>query len=1017
MHRQRIIMLTLLLSIFRLLPVMGNDSAIDKRIAAYVTTAMKDAHIPGISLVWVSDGQPTIRCYGMADIGNGEKVSPSTLFQLGSCSKAFTALAIMQLQQGGWLGLDDPVSKYIPWLQFRYKNKEVPVSIGQLLHHTSGVPWRTISKIPVADGEDALEKTVRQLVGQELGSLPGKKYEYATINYDVLALIIQNIVHRPFEEYVRKNIMDPLGLTSTTIGAPKDDRLMAKGYKMGFFRPRPYQPPSFKGNNAAGYVISNAEDMGRWLRFQLGLTDEKMFQQARMTQMRDETVSPHDMSFYAMGWDATLDGTGGISHSGLNPNFTSYIGLRPTKKTGVVVLANSNSNYTAIIGANILKLLAGEEITKDINADDGTDRAFSIISMVLGVYCLIVMAFLVNIIIGIMKRRRIYTAISPDRIGKFASTLLPILPLLYGLYILPKVMGGFSWAVAMVWTPASFEIAVGMILLSIGLSYLVFFITMLFPQQHPFKRIAPPILLMSVISGIANMLLIVLITSALNSAIELKYLVFYYTLIFGIYFLARRFVQVNLIRFSRGIVYETRLKLFEKIFSTSYQKFEKIDIGRVYTALNEDVGTIGESTNMIVTLITSVFTAAGVFLYLTSIAFWATLLTVLLIGALSVVYYFVSRSTNVYFEKARDTRNDFMLLTSNMIEGFKELSLHRKKKVEYKADISNAADEYRKKISTAHIRFVNASLIGESLLIILLGAVVFAIPRLFPGIQIAKLMSFVIVLLYLIGPINSILSSVPALMQLKIAWTRIQQFLAELPANLDLKKALRPVEQTIQCLEVSGVVFRHGDRNGQHGFAIGPINLTVNSGEILFIIGGNGSGKTTLAKILTGLYEPDEGQLLIDGKTVSAAQLSEHYSAVFSPFCLFEKLYNIDAEKKSEDIRKYLKLLDLDQKVRITENKYSTTKLSGGQRKRLALLQCYLEDSPIYLFDEWAADQDPGYRNFFYRTLLPEMRKAGKIVIAITHDDHYFDVADKVLKMNHGKLEEYAGQLSLTTAL
>ena len=172
-----------------------------------------------------------------------------------------------------------------------------------------------------------------------------------------------------------------------------------------------------------------------------------------------------------------------------------------------------------------------------------------------------------------------------------------------------------------------------------------------------------------------------------------------------------------------------------------------------------------------------------------------------------------------------------------------------------------------------------------------------------------------------------------------------------------------------------------------------------------FLSEENGSGKTTLAKLLTGLYQPDEGKLFINDVPVESAHLSEYFSAAFSPAYLFEKLYNIDVAAKEEEVQKYLELLKLDEKVQISENTYSTIRLSGGQRKRLALLQCYLEDSPIYLFDEWAADQDPEYRRFFYHTLLPEMREMGKIVIAITHDDHYFHIADKVLKMNQGELE------------
>ncbi|MEM9920681.1 MAG: ATP-binding cassette domain-containing protein, partial [Bacteroidota bacterium] len=217
----------------------------------------------------------------------------------------------------------------------------------------------------------------------------------------------------------------------------------------------------------------------------------------------------------------------------------------------------------------------------------------------------------------------------------------------------------------------------------------------------------------------------------------------------------------------------------------------------------------------------------------------------------------------------------------------------------------------------------------------------------------------------------------------------------------------------IQSLQAEGICFQYDKKEDEAAFGIGPIDLEVKQGEILFIIGGNGSGKTTLAKMLTGLYQPDKGALKINGETVSNHELSEYFSTVFSPAHLFEKLYDIDYEAKKEAADEYLKKLQLDNKVTIKENKYNTIDLSGGQRKRLALLQCYMEDSPIYLFDEWAADQDPSYRNFFYRKLLPEMKAQGKIVIAITHDDHYFDVADKVMEMKYGHLSLYSVEDSL----
>ena len=1004
----RTISLAILASGFLFSTARAGDSTLDKRIFQYVEKTMREAHIPGLSLVINENGRSEVRCFGVTDLSTGKKVTPGTLFQLGSCSKAFTALGVLGLVQRGLIDPDAPVSVYLPWLHFVYRQQETPVTIRQLLHHTSGIPWTTISSIPQDTSKDALERTVRRLDGQVLTAAPGKRYEYATINYDILALVIETVTHRSFERYMQEAVLSPLGLEATTIGLPKDSSLLATGYKTGFFRPRAYRSPVFRGNNAAGYVISDAEDMAVWLQYQM-----RGDSLAKLSQQRDETVTLHNMSSYAMGWEVSLDGTGQVSHGGLNPNYTAYVGFRPHPGVGVVVLVNSNSPFTQVIGNNVLKMLSGETVVNEFDGDDGADRTLSMISILMSVYILVLLGFLGWVIVDIVKGKRIYERAVVGRRRKFATALLAIVPVLYGIYLLPAAMGGFSWPAAIVWSPMTLGTAVGLIGVALLLSYSIYFITLYFPQPDRFRKVAPRIILMSIVSGVANMLLIILISSSLNSGIAMKYLVFYYLLMFAIYFLGRRFVQTSLINFSRGVVYEIRLRMFDKIFATSFQKFEKIDIGRIYTALNEDVGTIGESTNTIVTLMTSFFTAAGAFLYLASIAFWATLLTFLLIGALSGIYYFVSRSTNKYFEQARDTRNDFVRLTSGMIEGFKELSMHRNKKLEYKQDIGEAANQYRIKISTALTRFVNASLIGESLLIILLGAVAFAIPKAFPGIQVSRIMSFVIVLLYLMGPINSILSSVPAVLQLKIAWQRIRQFLKEIPANQELQAITGPVDRHFEQLEVSGVSYRHGSA-GSQGFAIGPIDLEVHRGEILFIIGGNGSGKTTLAKLLTGLYDPDKGRILINGKPVGASRLSEYYSAVFSPFCLFEKLYNIDCTGKAAEIQRYLKLLGLDQKVTIENNKYSTVKLSGGQRKRLALLQCYLEDSPIYLFDEWAADQDPSYRNFFYRTLLPEMKRAGKTIIAITHDDNYFDVADRVMKMNQGQLEIYNAELALT---
>ena len=993
------------------------DIELSKGTEKEIRELMTDGKIPGLSLIMIRDGRLEIKSYGYADIAQKRPVTPSTLFQLGSCSKAFTALAVQRLVQRDSLRLNAYVSDYLPWWTATYKDSLVKITLLQLLHHTSGIPWQTISSIPETDDPDALEQTVRKITGVRLKELPGKKYEYATVNYDILALIIQKVTHQPFETYLQQYVIDALQLTHTTIGSPYDSSLMAAGYKIGLFRPRKYQAPVYKGNNAAGYVISDAEDMARWLKFQMGESSSSLYELAKHTQQRDETVPLHGMSSYAMGWDVSLSGNGEIHHDGLNPNFTTYIAFQPDKRTGVAVLANSNSNFTHLIGDKILKLLTGEEQLQKSDPGDGNDKAFSLISMIIAAYVLTLMVFLFRMTRDIIRRKREYSGRLAVQLRKWTWALLMVFPFLYGIYILPAAIAGFTWNSIFVWTPVSFEILCISMLAAIAISYLLYLISLLFPEKDPFKRIAPRILLISILSGVSNMILILLVTSALNTDIKLKYLVFYYVLALSLYLLGTRFVQVNLIKFTRGLIYDLRIRLIERIFSTSYQKFEKMDRGRVYTALNGDVETLGGSADQFIALTTNVFTAAGAFIYLASIAFWTAILTIALILIITVIYFLVSRSTRIYFQQARDTQNVFMRLVNGMIDGFKEISLHRNKKMEYKEDIASTAREYKEKISTAGIHFANAFLVGESSLIFLLGMVVFAIPELFPDIHDYTIMSFVIVVLYLIGPVNAILRSVPAIMQLRIAWNRLQQFSKEIPANLPPGIKQPPIDTNVDSIRAENVSFQYTAESEQHGFGIGPVILEVKSGEILFIIGGNGSGKTTFAKLLTGLYKPDEGRFLVNNKVVESAQLSEYFSTVFTPAYLFEKLYNIDVKEKTEDVKKYLDLLDLTGKVTISENKYSTINLSGGQRKRLALLQCYLEDSPIYLFDEWAADQDPGYRNFFYRTLLPEMKKRGKIIIAITHDDHYFDVADKVLKMKDGKLEPYDGEYPFTAEI
>lgn len=990
-----------------------------------VRQLMQKGKIPGLSLVVVREGEPVYRKgFGYAGLENQVPVTPETLFEIASCSKAFTALAALKLEQEGLLRLDEPFSTYLPWFYARYNDREYQVTLRQALHHTTGIRTGSLSLIPPGTGRDALEQTVRNLVGFPLEHVPGTHYEYATINYDIVGAVIEKVSGMTFEEYMAQHIFRPLGLTHSTVGVDRENppEGMAVGYKIGYSTPHKFEPPVYRGNNPAGYVISNAVDMGRWLQLHMGLleTDEVPgFRSLVQASHRpDLSVRPesNNMMSYGMGWFIDQYEGGGIFHAGLNPNFSAYVKLSPTRGMAVAVMANSNSQATEFIGDAVLALLQGRDVPLDVVFSDSIDKASSVISYILGIFLLLMFIFLVSVFVGIIRGRRGFEPLTWRKTVKLFVVPILSTPFLYGIYLLPGTIADASWETAMVWSPISFQWAVLLLLICLGASYIGFLLSILFPQENKYLKSAPMLVVLSMLTGGANAVVIFLITSSLYSNVDLVYLLYYFGLAMTLYIMGRKLVQTRLIKITYDIVYDLRMKLVKKIFYTSFQKFEKLDRGRILATLNDDTGQIGGTASVFVGLVTSLITVIGAFIYLSTIAFWATMLTTLVVAVIATLYYIVSRRTDRYFEEARDTQNVYMGLLDGLIDGFKELSLHLKKKNEYRDDIEHSSDLFREKSCVARIRYLHAFLIGESLLIVVLGSVSFAVPRLFPDISNITLMSFIMVLLYLIGPINSILNAIPGIMQLKVAWNRVKEFMEDIPANMDPSE-LVPLEgskEQVDRISVKGLTFRYKEENEDEvdddpedvdSFGIGPIDFEANKGDVVFIVGGNGSGKTTLAKVITGLYKPDKGSIKINGNDIPLHQLGEYFSTVFGDYHLFGKIYEVDLKKKGIAAHKYLRLLRLEEKVEFVENAFSTIDLSGGQRKRLALLQCYLEDCPIFLFDELAADQDPVFRRFFYRELLPRMKEAGKIVIGITHDDHYFDAADKVIKLDMGKIE------------
>jgi putative ATP-binding cassette transporter len=275
--------------------------------------------------------------------------------------------------------------------------------------------------------------------------------------------------------------------------------------------------------------------------------------------------------------------------------------------------------------------------------------------------------------------------------------------------------------------------------------------------------------------------------------------------------------------------------------------------------------------------------------------------------------------------------------------------------------------------------------------------------------------------MFLVSPLFGMIGSVPTILSANLAASNVIEFGRQLEAMIsdDINKpsasakdeshaAVNVSDAPAPYLFTDKISFENirFDYDSKNGFSIGPLDLDIKQGELIFISGNNGSGKTTIFKLLTGLYQPTSGNIIVGNRSVWPDRIFEYrnlFAVVFSDFYLFNKLYGVNT-LDSDWTQMWLERLQLSHKVTINEGKFSTTKLSTGQRKRLALFAALAEKKPILILDEWAADQDPGYRQFFYNEILPSIRAENITVIAITHDESYFHLADRRLHLENGVL-------------
>src|SRR5215213_4247085 len=520
------------------------------------------------------------------------------------------------------------------------------------------------------------------------------------------------------------------------------------------------------------------------------------------------------------------------------------------------------------------------------------------------------------------------------------------------------------------------------------------------------------IILTGFISGGSNAVLLAMISHLLSSvpSSDLQFIIIFFAICI-ILPLTRFASEALLINLSSIATLELRMRLSRQILSAPLRRLEELGSHRVFATLTQDIAIIGQTLVNIPILCLHFSIVLGCLIYLLWMS-WPVFLGVMGFILVGVLSYQVPMRRGIRASvSVREEWDKLFKHFQAVTSGVKELKLHHdRREAFFTKALYPTGVSLRRYAIIGRLNFVGADSWGQSLCFILIGLILFLAHSL-SGINPHTLIGYTLVILYMMNPIQVILNIIPSFATASASMQKLERLgltLHEGDASEEITRQLK-AGASWRSIELVGATHTY-QREGEHGgFVLGPINLTLESGELLFITGGNGSGKTTLAKLMLGLYIPEEGEIYLDGKVVTdktREQYRQLFSVVFSDFYLFESLFGLDSIYLDANARKYLAQLQLDHKVKVEDGVLSTVDLSQGQRKRLALLTAYLEDRPIYLFDEWAADQDPLFKEIFYYQLLPELKARGKALIVISHDDRYYQVADRVVKLEYGKLQQ-----------
>lgn len=521
----------------------------------------------------------------------------------------------------------------------------------------------------------------------------------------------------------------------------------------------------------------------------------------------------------------------------------------------------------------------------------------------------------------------------------------------------------------------------------------------------------------AIISGMANGLLLGVINHgagmvgefSASGEIQYQYLAIF-CVILALFVYTKKYTLDRAAILVEEVLCKVRLRIADKIRHTELEFIEGTGYSNIYNCLSQDTVQISQSATVVFASIEAgiMLTFAMMYIFwLTPQGFMLTTVAILLGG-----WVFVMKRDVIMNDLSMATKHEvrFFEALGHTLSGFKEVKMNRAKSHDLFVHQQEIAAQVKQSKGRAGINSVFVMMFSEVFFYILIATVLFIWPmfgKTDPSIVIKLTAS----ILFIIGPLDLLFGSLPLFVKADVAVGNLRALEQQINTASRSVQTGEPVASeplVFSQLTLNDVYFEYQNVEGTSQFKVGPIDFSMRAGEIIFVVGGNGSGKSTLLKLLTGLYYPLRGQIEVDGEKIDRdlyPDYRELFSIIFTDFHLFDRLYGLDGTDEKK-VKSLLKKMGMEHKTKFRDGAFTNINLSTGQRKRLAYVNAVMDDKQIYIFDELAADQDPEFRKNFYEVLLPELRNEGKTIVAVTHDDKYFSTADRVLRMDEGKLIE-----------